>query len=289
MEFELERVPPFLGSEFKETIDCAGTYMIGITYDGTTSFRPGTRFGPNAIREATYGQEAYSMYCEKDLEDYPIFDLGNLPQYTSRFDRLKECFDSLFSKVNFQEQKIKVVTLGGEHSISQIPIAHYLRQYPNLVVLQLDAHADLREAYLDDPHSHASVMRRVWEMKSEKQTFMQYGIRSGTAAEHQFMKANNTQIKTKSELTEKLLGLPAKTPVYITLDLDFFDPCYLPGTGTPETGGANFQDFLDILASLKNCSLVGADVVELSPHIDPTGNSNSFAAKVMRELLLTMN
>ncbi len=277
---ELERVKPFLGSKISQKIQ-SGVNILGICYDGTTSFRPGTRFGPDALREASYGQETFSPYFRKDIEEKKIFDLGNLPQFTSRFDRIQECFAKLVSEADLRQSKI--ITLGGEHSLTQIPVSHYLKTYDDLVVIQFDAHADLREQYLDDPHSHASVMRRISEAMNDKQKIIQYGIRSGTRNEYDFMESRGTLMPDFKTLYDFVQNTEA--PLYITLDLDFFDPSELPGTGTPEAGGHSFKDWIKLLKLFENKNIIGADVVELSPPIDSTGNSNCFAAKVLRELI----
>ncbi len=277
---ELEPVKTFLGATAANKIQ-PGINLVGICYDGTTSFRPGTRFGPDAFRDASYGQESFSPYFRTDIEDKKIYDLGNLPQFTSRFDRIQECFAELVKEADLK--KSKIITLGGEHSLSQIPVSHYLKTYDDLVVLQFDAHADLREQYLDDPHSHASVMRRIAEAMNEKQKIVQYGIRSGTKEEYNYMESKGTLMPNFKALYDFLQE--SKAPLYITLDLDFFDPSELPGTGTPEAGGHSFKEWIELLKILKDKTIVGGDIVELSPPIDSTGNSNSFAAKVLRELI----
>lgn len=283
----LEAVKPFIGSPNVSKISEPGIYLLGICYDGTTSFRPGTRFGPDALREASYGLETYSPYLDFDIDELNIFDLGNLPQFTSRFDKIAEAFLETTKEINLRE-KHKLITIGGEHSLSQIPIGIYQKEFKDLIIIQLDAHADLRESYLDDKYSHASVMRRVYENLDKDQRLIQFGIRSGTKEEFNFMKEKNTLIETKEGFLETLYNLDDNRPVYITLDLDFFDPSELPGTGTPEAGGASFKDFLNICQILKSKNIVGADIVELSPPIDLTGNSNCFAAKILREMMVTM-
>ncbi len=279
-----EPVKPFFALNEAEEFQEKGIYLLGIPFDGTTSFRPGARFGPDALREASYGLESYSPYLDKDLEESPFFDLGNIPFQASRHDLLRESFFSLTKNLDLNKQKI--LTLGGEHSISYCPAKLYLDHYKNLTILHLDAHTDLREQYLDEPYSHACVIRRIVEEMREEQTLIQYGIRSGLKAEFNWMKENNTLATSFEELKEKINKVTG--PIYLTLDLDFFDPSFLPGTGTPEAGGENFHNFISLLKLLAQKNLVGADVVELSPMLDVSGNSNVFAAKVVREILLCM-
>jgi agmatinase len=281
-----EPVKPFIEIPTATDFDKEGIYILGIPYDGTTSFRPGTRFGPDALREASYGLETYSPYLDKDTTEKAIFDIGNIPQQTSRGDLLRESFFSLTK--NFDLKKHKLLTIGGEHSISFMPATHYLKEYGNLTVLHLDAHTDLRDSYLDDEFSHASVVKRIVDMIGEDQNLIQYGIRSGLKKEFTWMKENKTVANSLDELLERLEAM-LTGPIYLTLDLDFFDPAYLPGTGTPEAGGEDFHNFMKIVKVLNSKNLVGADVVELSPGLDVSGNSSCFASKVVRELLLCIS
>lgn len=285
MKVELEKKTPFISSLPRETINDAGLYLLGIPYDGSTSFRPGARFGPSAIRESSFGLETYSPYFDRDLEDLKFFDLGDLPFFPSRFEKLKESFFEVTNKMTISH---KLITLGGEHSISYLPIKKHAELYPGLIVIHLDAHADLREAYLDDPHSHASVMRRVSEILGSK-NLIQYGIRSGTKKEFQWMRREKTLISSLCELIKRIESIPSQIPLYLSLDLDFFDPAYLPGTGTPEAGGESFSNFMSILKALKGKNFIGADLVELAPQIDSTGNSSCFASKVLREVVLAIS
>ena len=155
--------------------------------------------------------------------------------------------------------------------------------------MHLDAHTDLRDGYLEEKYSHASIIKRVWDHFKSSQSLIQYGIRSGTKEEFDFMREHKTQMTSLEALISLLKETSEHRPIYLTLDLDFFDPAFFPGTGTPEPGGENFHNFMKIVKVLKTKNFVGADVVELAPKIDPTGNSSVFAAKVVRELLLCLS
>ena len=279
----------FVATDNEKIIKDDTTYILGFPFDGTTSFRSGTRFGPRAIREASLQIEDYSPYLDLDLADYSITDLGDLPLFPSRRDVMEQNFLSLWQDINIKEKNIKILTLGGEHSISITPISLYLKHFPDLVILHLDAHTDLRDGYLHDDFSHASVMRRVLDILPSDARLIQQGIRSGTKEEFNLMKEKDTLIKSLDNLLFFLQLVPDDVPIYLTLDLDYFDPSYCPAVGTPETGGENFYSLIKILKSLKDKNLVGADVVELSPMIDSTQNSNSFAALVVREILLALS
>lgn len=164
----------------------------------------------------------------------------------------------------------------------------YLENYEDLVIIHLDAHTDFRDIFLNEKYSHANIIRRVWDHMTPKNELMQYGIRSGQKDEFEFMKENKTLITSLNDLLERVKSYDSKRPIYLTLDLDYFDPAYLPGTGTPEAGGEDFHSFVRLMKILKEKNFVGADVVELAPMLDATGNSSAFASKVTREVLLAM-
>lgn len=285
---EMEESRPFFGTERASGFEKNSTHIIGFCFDGTTSFRPGARFGPDAMRDAAFGQETYSPYLDRDFENYSILDLGNLPIYPSKWKITNDYFHGITKDLKLKEDKVKLVTLGGEHSISYGPIRLYLDQYEDLFILHLDAHTDLRDGYLDEKFSHASIIRRVWDHMTPKNTLLQYGIRSGLKEEFDFMKKNNTLATSLDDCVEQLKNIDPTRPIYMTLDLDFFDPAYMPGTGTPEAGGETFHAFIKMMKVLKEKNFVGADIVELAPMIDSTGNSSAFAAKVCRETILAL-
>jgi agmatinase len=201
---------------------------------------------------------------------------------------MNKAYSELTSEINLKDGH-KLLTIGGEHSISYFPISKYLKEYENLTIIHLDAHADFRDGYLGDAHSHASIMKRTHEQMGKNHRLIQYGIRSGTKDEFLEMKKYDTLCHSREEFLSKVHTINSDEPVYLTLDLDYFDPAYMPGTGTPEAGGEDFHSFISLMKILNDCNLVGADIVELAPTIDLTGNSSVFAAKVMREVLLAMN
>lgn len=285
---QLEVATPFIGTQGQRKLSAKSTHLLGFCFDGTTSFRPGSRFAPNAIREASVGIETYSPYLNKDLEDRSVVDLGNLPFYPSKPQLSYDYFQKMTQELDIKKEQMKFVLLGGEHSVSYGPIQLYLKEYPDLMLLHLDAHADLRDGYLEEKYSHASIIRRVLDHFSSGHQLVQYGIRSGTREEFDWMKENKTLKTSLQELVELLDQVPASRPIYLTLDLDYFDPAYVPGTGTPEAGGEDFHSFIKIMKILSQKNFVGADITELAPQLDATGNSNCFAAKVTREVLLAL-
>ncbi len=287
MNSDLEVCKPFLNASSWQDIHPGKVHLIGFPFDGTTSYRAGSRQGPDALREASINLESYSPYLNLDMEALEFGDLGNIPHYPSSLLRMLEHWNNLTANLTAQD-KVKFISLGGEHSVSNAPLLHYLRLYPDLVIVHLDAHADLRDDYLGEKLSHASVIKRALDNFSKDNLLLQYGIRSGTKDEFSLMHNKGTLINSLEDLLDNLNSLNDSRPVYLTLDLDFFDPSVCPGTGTPEAGGEDFISFVEILSVLKNKNLVGADVVELAPCWDTSGRSNCLAAKVTRELILAL-
>ncbi|MCK0070642.1 agmatinase [Kordiimonas laminariae] len=270
------------------------THLIGFGFDGTACFRKGTRFGPDALRYVSDGIESFSPYQNGCTEDRKFYDLGNLKLDAStgieeQWKSASSDFETIFKDIDLAGDKVRILTIGGEHSISYAPIKRHLEAYPDMVLLHLDAHADLRDGYEGYHYSHASIIRRSLDHFTDQNELIQYGIRSGTREEYDYMREHKTIATSRDEFLERVKAIPAERPIYLTLDLDYFDPGIFPGTGTPEPGGEDFHSFISLMKILREKNLVGADVVELSPPIDSTGNSEVFAAKVVRELILVLD
>jgi len=257
--------------------------LFGVPYDGTTSFRPGTRFGPAAIREVSSGLESYCPQLGLDLEDLAFADLGavNIPFGAPEpvVAAVKRATESVL------ELGLKPLMLGGEHSISSGAVAAVAAAHPELALVQLDAHADLRHNWLGAQHSHACAMRRCLEVLPSGQ-LLQIAIRSGTRDEFAELHQSGRLVAIE-QMASTLAPLRGK-PLYLTVDLDWFDPAIMPGTGTPEPGGFLWSHFAALVDELRHHQMVGADVVELAPQLDPTGVSSVLAAKVTRSLLLLL-
>ena len=272
----------FMGSR-REPAGCR-VGLFGVPYDGTTSFRPGTRFGPAAIRDVSNGLETYCPQLDLDLEDLAFADLGavDIP-FGAPEPVLEAVRDSTQAVLN---RGLRPLMLGGEHSITAGAVAAVARRHPDLVLVQLDAHADLRDSWLGSHHSHACAMRRCLEVLPSQQLF-QLSIRSGTRLEFEELRSSGRLIADVEALATALEPLRGR-PLYLTVDLDWFDPAVLPGTGTPEPGGYLWSDFAALVEVLRRHQLVAADVVELAPQLDPSGVSSVLAAKVTRSLLLLL-
>ena len=258
--------------------------LFGVPYDGTTSFRPGTRFGPAAIREVSNGLETYCPQLDRDLDDLAFADLGAVDIPFGAPEPVVEAVrESTEAVLNLG---LRPLMLGGEHSISSGAVAAVAARYPDMVMVQLDAHADLRNSWLGSRYSHACAMRRCLEVLPSQQLF-QLAIRSGTRTEFEELRSSGRLIADIGALATALDPLQGR-PMYLTVDLDWFDPSVLPGTGTPEPGGFFWPDFAELVAVLQQHRLVAADVVELAPQLDPSGVSSVLAAKVTRSLLLLL-
>ena len=258
--------------------------LFGVPYDGTTSFRPGARFGPASIRDVSNGLETYCPQLDRDLDDLAFADLGAVDIPFGAPEPVVEAVrESTQTVLNLG---LRPLMLGGEHSISSGAVAAVAANYPDLVLVQLDAHADLRDSWLGSRFSHACAMRRCLEVLPSQQLF-QLSIRSGTRTEFNELHSSGRLMADVGALAEALKQLQGR-PVYLTVDLDWFDPAVLPGTGTPEPGGFFWSDFAALVDVLQHHQLVAADVVELAPQLDPSGVSSVLAAKVTRSLLLLL-
>ena len=275
----------FIGCE--SDFSNADLVILGAPFDGTTSFRPGARFAPLQMRIESVGLETYSPYFDADLTDFKICDYGNLDLPFGATERALQIIQEQASVI-FKQNK-KLILIGGEHLISLPVIKEAASIYYDLVVIHFDAHADLREEYMGVSFSHATVMRRVWEILGDHRIW-QFGIRSGTREEFYWAKEGHTVIN-KYNFTglTKAIDDIANRPVYLTIDLDVLDPSAFPGTGTPEAGGVSFLDLVNAIKEVSSLNIVGSDLVELSPHYDHSGISTAVACKVLRELAIAIN
>lgn len=271
----------FMGSR-RDPSGCA-VGLFGVPFDGTTSFRPGTRFGPAAVREVSGGLETYDPQLDLDLEDLAFADLGAVDISFGAPEPVVAAVRAATEQV--LALGLAPLMLGGEHSISSGAVAAVAGRHPDLVLVQLDAHADLRHQWLGSQHSHACAMRRCLEVLPSGE-LRQIAIRSGTREEFAELRQSGRLVAIE-QMAEALRPLRGQ-PLYLTVDLDWFDPAVLPGTGTPEPGGFLWSHFAALVEELRHHNLVAADVVELAPMLDPTGVSSVLAAKVTRSLLLLL-
>jgi agmatinase len=262
----------------------ASAVLFGAPFDSTSSYRPGSRFAPAAVRNESYGIETYSPALEMDLEDICVYDAGD-PELP--FGDTVQALDIIERRVKgFLDDGKLPVMLGGEHLVTLGAVRAAAEKYPDLRIAHFDAHADLRDEYLGVKLSHASVIRRCWELTGDGRVH-QFGIRSGTREE--FLWAREHTLMRSFDLSgiESLRACGA--PVYLSVDLDVLDPGVFPGTGTPEAGGVSYTELLSALREVTKCDIVGTDLVELSPPHDAGGRSTLLACTLLRELLLMLN
>ena len=258
--------------------------LFGAPFDSTTSFRPGTRFGPAAIRRESYGLELYSPYQDKELTDRAVLDAGDIELPFGDPAPALAAIEERAAAI-LADDKIPFL-LGGEHLVTLGCVRAAARKFRGLHILHFDAHADLRDDYLGAKLSHACVLRRCHELVGDGKIF-QFGIRSGDKSEFVWGREHVFTHKFDLNGLETALARLRGKPVYLTVDLDVLDPSVFPGTGTPEPGGVTFDALRAALTEACNAlHIVAADVNELSPHYDPTGASTAVACKIVRELLI---
>ena len=282
----LERnVETFIGCD--ASYDDARIVLFGAPFDSTTSFRPGTRFAPHAIRSESFGLETYSPWLDRDLEDISVFDSGDIELCIGSADKALDQISDRTATI-LKDGKIPFM-IGGEHLVTLGAFREVFKKYPDVHIIHFDAHTDLRDDYLDVKLSHACVIRRCHDLIGDGRIH-QFGIRSGERAEWQWARAGHTDLHPFSfdGLAETVKSL-GNVPVYFTIDLDVMDPSVFPGTGTPEYGGVTFMQLFEALKTVcGGCNIVGLDVNELCPPYDQTGASTAAACKIIRELLLSI-
>ena len=263
-----------------ENYNDAGIVMLGLPFDGTCSYRPGSRFAPERLRLASWGLEDYSPIYDKHLEDVKFFDAGELEFPLGNTQKALDVIEQNARQI-FTDNK-KYLGIGGEHLVTLPAVKACKEKYDNLAVIHFDAHTDLREDYLGERLSHASVMRRIGEIIGFD-NIKQIGIRSGLKEEFELMKKHNTQVESSKDL-EKLLN----KKIFLTIDVDVLDPSVMPGTGTPEPDGLYYRELAEWIKYLKDFDIVGADVVELAPDYDKSEVSTAVVTKIIRDVLMIL-
>jgi agmatinase len=261
--------------------------IYGMPMDWTVSYRPGSRFGPARIREVSIGLEEYSPYLDRELEEVKYFDAGDIPlpfgNAQRSLDMIEEFVDKILAADKFP------LGLGGEHLVSWPVIKAMYKKYPDLAIIHMDAHTDLREQYEGEPLSHSTPIRKAAELIGPKNVFS-FGIRSGMKEEFQWAKENGMYI-AKFEVLEPLkevLPKLAGRPVYVTIDIDVLDPAHAPGTGTVDAGGITSKELLAAIHEIakSDVRVVGADLVEVAPVYDHSEQTANTASKLVREMIL---
>ena len=279
-----KNIQTFIGLE--ASFDEAECVIFGAPMDSTTSYRPGTRFASSSMRQESFGLETYSPYQDKDLEDIKVFDGGDLEL---PFGNPRKALDiiKVTTKTIIKANKLPCM-IGGEHLVTLGAFEAVFEKYPERRVIHFDAHTDLRDEYLGEKLSHASVIRRIYDLIGDNKIY-QFGIRSGEREEFYFAREHTNLNKFNFTGLSKAIAACRGYPVYFTIDLDVLDPSVFPGTGTPEAGGVTFMELLEAMIVVSELNVVAMDINELSPVYDQSGGSTAVACKVLRELLLAMN
>ena len=264
----------------------ARVVLYGAPFDSTTSFRPGARFGPSAMRHESFGLETYSPYQDADLTDCAVFDSGDLELCFGSAQAALEDIETRAAGI-LEDGKFPLL-LGGEHLVTLGAVRAVVKRYPELHIIHFDAHADLRDDYLGAKLSHACVLRRCHELVGDGRIH-QFCVRSGDREEFRFAGAHTDLHPFGFEGLEETVAALGEAPVYLTVDLDCLDPSAFPGTWTPEAGGVSFLQLLEAIRTACAAHVVGADVNELAPMLDSSGVSTATACKVLRELMLALH
>ena len=278
-----KNIHTFIGCD--HDYDESDIVLFGVPFDGTTSYRPGTRFASAEIRNESYGIETYSPYLDKDLMDIKVFDAGDLEFGFGNTEKVLTAVEGM-TRMILDDNK-KPVMIGGEHLVTLGSVRAVAKKYPGVHILHFDAHADLRYDYLGEKLSHACVMRRCHEIIGDDRIY-QFGIRSGDREEFAWAKDHVFMQKFNLDRLDAVIEILRDKPVYLTIDLDVLDPSIFPGTGTPEAGGVSFMELLNALNKVFKLDIVAADITELSPALDQSGTSTAVACKLLREILLQL-
>ncbi|WP_246944543.1 agmatinase [Bacillus pinisoli] len=270
-------------SNFEES----SVVLYGMPMDWTVSYRPGSRFGPARIREVSIGLEEYSAYLDRELDELNYFDAGDIPlpfgNPQKSLDMIEEFVDKVLAEGKYP------LGMGGEHLVSWPVIKAMYKKYPDLAIIHMDAHTDLREDYEGEPLSHSTPIRKAADLIGPENVFS-FGIRSGMKEEFQWAKQVGMHI-SKFEVLEPLkevLPKLAGRPVYVTIDIDVLDPAHAPGTGTVDAGGITSKELLASIHEIahSDVNVVGSDLVEVAPIYDHSEQTANTASKIIREMLL---
>lgn len=260
--------------------------IMGIPLDYTVSFKPGSRFASQRIRDMSYGLEEYSVYLDSYLHEKKYYDSGDL---ILPFGNVKKSLDLIGEAAReiFVDGK-KPLFIGGEHLMS-VPSIHeaYNKYKDDMVVLHYDAHTDLRDEFFGEVYSHANVLKLAAKFM-KPQNIYHFGIRSGIREEFEYAKkCSHMYLYDVLEPMKEVLPEIKGRPIYVTLDIDVVDPAYAPGTGTPEPGGISSKEIISAMHLLRNYNVIGMDLVEVSPINDCSDITSMLAAKIIREAIIS--
>ncbi|MCJ1908142.1 agmatinase [Planococcus ruber] len=261
--------------------------LYGMPMDWTVSYRPGSRFGPNKIREVSIGLEEYSPYLDRELDDVKFFDAGDIPLPFGNPEKSLLEIETYIHTL-LADNKIPI-GMGGEHLVSLPVMKAVASKYDDLAIIHFDAHTDLRENYEGEEYSHSTPIRKIADHIGPKNVYS-FGIRSGMKEEFVWAKENGMHISMFEVLEPLKEVLPTLSgrPVYVTIDIDVLDPAHAPGTGTVDAGGITSRELLASIHAIaaSGVNVVGFDLVEVSPVYDHSDQTANTASKLLREMIL---
>jgi agmatinase len=278
-------MPNILFADANSDYNKARYVICGVPFDGTSSFRLGSRLAPQEIRAASYNFETYSSFFDIDLTDVRIHDAGDL-DVSSTIDKTLEMI-TVYAEKYVRDGKIPIM-LGGEHSLTFPFVNACKKKYPDIGFVVLDAHLDLREEYRGEKNSHACISRHVIENITQK--YASVGIRSGNREEYEYVSENNIKVFSAEDVfsvgIESIIDDIRKVirgPIYLSVDMDAIDPAYAPALGTPEPYGLNPRNVREVISCLAP-HIVGFDLVEIAPEYD-SGGTALLGAKLVRDFI----
>ncbi|MBV9893625.1 MAG: agmatinase [Chloroflexi bacterium] len=275
---------PFLASSPEPAAASrAAAAVFGAPLDLTESFRDGARHGPDAVRQMSESLESYSPILDRDLADLAVIDLGNLELNHLNIEAALDTISQAAAKAAGTAKL--AIMLGGEHTASLGGFRGMKRVHPDGVIIQADAHLDMRPDYEGQPFTHATWLHHVGE-EFGFDRIHQVGLRSGDRAEWRLARGTTAWSSTELSLPTSVRERIEKRPVYVSVDIDVLDPAHAPGTGCPEPGGMTFRELASFLYSLEGLNVVALDVMEVSPNVDPANITAAAAAKLVREAIL---
>lgn len=280
---QVEKKANFLGAT--ADFETAQNIIMGVPLDLTTTYRPGTRFGPNQIRKLSNTIELYSPKLARSLTEISLGDVGDLDLPLGDLEGSLELIEQ---NVEYLIAKGKrPIILGGEHLLTWPSLKAVSKKYNDLVVIDWDAHADMRRAHNGNRYNHGTVMNIIKDHIGPENMYL-LGIRSEAEASMKEARECNLYLEDVLEPMAKISKEIGHRPVYFSLDIDVFDPAFAPGTGAPETGGIDVREGFKALAYLSDLNIVAFDLVEVAPAYDHSEITSLLASKITRELLLTI-
>ncbi len=281
----ISKTASFLNSS--DSYENSKIVLLGIPMDYTASNIPGSRFAPKRIRELSGTLESYSPVFDETIDD-KFYDIGDIVMPWGNIDKSIKFIDKIAKDLLGDGKKI--IGIGGDHLITYPIIRQYVSIFKDLTVVHLDAHTDLRDQWSNEKFSHATVLRRVYEIIKEGNLY-QFGIRSGSKEEFEFAVRFTHLYKYEvCEPLKRVIGQLIGRDIYLTIDIDVLDPAFAPGTGYLEAGGIASKELFDAVSLIiSELNVVGVDVVEVCPPTDNSDRTSAISAKLIRDIIIGLS